>query len=116
MRYIGQGYNVEVEISKKVLMSKNITAIQQLFEAVYLTQFGRIEPHMDIEIVSWRVVTAGPTPEIDLAVARAGVKTDDFSKGQRQVYFGPKNDFVSAPVYERSKIEVGCEFEGSAIL
>ena len=115
MRYIGQGYNIEVGISKKVLMSKNIAAIQQLFEAVYLTQFGRIEPHMAIEIVSWRVVTSGPTPEIDLAVARTGVHSDDFSKGHRQIYFGPKNDFVSAPVYERSKIEVGREFEGPAI-
>lgn len=115
MRYIGQGYNVEVGISKKALMSKNIDAIRQLFEAVYLTQFGRIEPHMAIEIVSWRVVTAGPTPEIDLAVARTGVQSDDFSKGRRQIYFGPKNDFVSAPIYERSKIKVGCEFEGSAI-
>ena len=115
MRYIGQGYNVEVGISKKVLMSKNIAAIQQLFEAVYLTQFGRIEPHMAIEIVSWRVVTSGPIPEIDLAVARTGVHSDDFSKGRRQIYFGPKNDFVSAPVYERSKIKAGHEFEGPAI-
>jgi N-methylhydantoinase A len=115
MRYIGQGYNVEVGISKKVLMSKNITAIQQLFEAVYLTQFGRIEPHMAIEIVSWRVVTSGPIPKIDLAVARTGVHSGDFSKGYRQIYFGPKNDFVSAPVYERSKIKAGHEFEGPAI-
>ena len=115
MRYIGQGYNVEVGISKKVLMSKNIAAIQQLFEVVYLTQFGRIEPHMAIEIVSWRVVTSGPIPEIDLAVARTGAHSDDFSKGRRQIYFGPKNDFISAPVYERSKIKAGHEFEGPAI-
>ncbi|HIF19094.1 MAG TPA: hydantoinase/oxoprolinase family protein [Gammaproteobacteria bacterium] len=115
MRYIGQGYNVEVGISKKVLMSKNIAAIQQLFEAVYLTQFGRIEPHMAIEIVSWRVVTSGPIPEIDLAVARTGAHSDDFSKGRRQIYFGSKNDFISAPVYERSKIKAGHEFEGPAI-
>ncbi|MBP65505.1 MAG: methylhydantoinase [Chloroflexi bacterium] len=115
MRYIGQGYNVEVGISKKVLISKNIAAIQQLFEAVYLTQFGRIEPHMAVEIVSWRVVVSGPTPEIDLAVARTGAHSDDFSKGHRRIYFGPKTDFISTPVYERSKIEVGREFEGPAI-
>ena len=76
MRYIGQGYNVEVEIPKTVLLSKNISEIQQLFEVVYLTQFGRIEPHMAIEIVSWRVVTSGPTPTIDLAKARTGVQSD----------------------------------------
>ena len=115
MRYIGQGYNVEVEIPKSVLSSQNISEIQQLFEVVYLTQFGRIESHMAIEIVSWRVVTSGPTPTIDLAKARVGVQSDNYKKGERQVYFGCKNDFISTPIYERSKLEIGQKFEGSAI-
>jgi N-methylhydantoinase A len=115
MRYIGQGYNVEVGMTKAVLIAEDAEAIRQLFEAVYLTQFGRIEPDMAVEIVSWRVVTAGPTPEIDLAVARSVPQSDDCSKGHRQIYFGPKNGFVSAPVYARSKVQVGREFVGAAI-
>jgi N-methylhydantoinase A len=115
MRYIGQGYNVEVGMTKTVLIAEDAEAIRQLFEAVYLTQFGRIEPDMAVEIVSWRVVTAGPTPEIDLAVARSVPQSDDCSKGHRQIYFGPKNGFVSAPVYARSKVQVGREFVGAAI-
>ena len=115
MRYIGQGYNVEVGMTKAVLIAEDAEAIRQLFEAVYLTQFGRIEPDMAVEIVSWRVVTAGPTPEIDLAVARSIPQSDDCSKGHRQIYFGPKNGFVSAPVYARSKVQVGREFVGAAI-
>lgn len=115
MRYIGQGYNVEVGMTKTVLIAEDAEAIRQLFEAVYLTQFGRIEPDMAVEIVSWRVVTAGPTPEIDLAVARSVPQADDCSKGHRQIYFGPKNGFVSAPVYARSKVQVGREFVGAAI-
>ncbi|MDG2434759.1 MAG: hydantoinase/oxoprolinase family protein [Gammaproteobacteria bacterium] len=115
MRYIGQGYNVEVGISKKVLASEDISEIQQLFESVYLTQFGRIEPHMDIEIVSWRIVTAGPTPQIDLGEARAGIQSGNYEKGNRQVYFGCENDFVSTPIFERSQLEEGQHFVGSAI-
>ncbi len=70
---------------------------------------------MEVEIVSWRVVTAGPTPEINLAIARVSLQSDDCSKGHREIYFGPKNGFVSAPVYERSKVQVGREFVGAAI-
>ena len=70
---------------------------------------------MAIEIVSWRVVTSGPTPTIDLAKARVGVQSDNYKKGERQVYFGYKNDFISTPIYERSKLEIGQKFEGSAI-
>ena len=102
-------------MTKAVLIAEDAEAIRQLFEAVYLTQFGRIEPDMAVEIVSWRVVTAGPTPEIDLAVARSIPQSDDCSKGHRQIYFGPKNGFVSAPVYARSKVQVGREFVGAAI-
>jgi N-methylhydantoinase A len=115
MRYIGQGYNVEVGIPKEVLKANDIDVLRELFESVYLTQFGRIEPSMEVEIVSWRVVTAGPTPDINLAIARVALQFDDCSKGHREIYFGPKNGFVSAPVYERSKVEVGREFVGAAI-
>ena len=51
MRYIGQGYEIEVPINNKCLNSNNIKNISIEFERVYKDLFGRIEK-MPLEIIS----------------------------------------------------------------
>lgn len=115
MRYVGQGYHVEAPVNDKMLKACDRPAFRGAFEQVYKTQYGRIEPDMAVEIVSWRVIVSGPRPSIELAAARSALKRASALKGQRHVYFGPERGFVDVPVYNRYGLFSGDVFEGPCI-
>ena len=115
MRYVGQGYDVDAPVDATLLAAADRTAIHDAFEGAYRTQFGRVEPGMPVEIVSWRVIVSGPRPVLDLAAARPVKESGDARKGQRRIYFGPKSGFVDAPVYDRYRLVPGTAFEGPGI-
>ena len=115
MRYVGQGYDVEAPINDAMLKAGDRSAIRLAFENAYRTQFGRVEPNMAVEIVSWRVIVSGPRPSIELAAARPASESAGALKRQRQVYFGPELGFVEVPVYNRYGLLSGDTFEGPGI-
>jgi N-methylhydantoinase A len=115
MRYVGQGYDVEAPVDEALLASCDRAAIRDTFENAYRAQFGRVEPSMAVEIVSWRVTVSGPRPEIELAAARPVSDAADALKGKREVYFGPEIGFVEAAVYDRYALVPGDTFDGPCI-
>ena len=115
MRYVGQGYDVEAPVDATMLAAADRTKMRDAFEGAYRTQFGRVEPGMPVEIVSWRVIVSGPRPVLDLAQAWPAIASGDARKGQRRIYFGPKSGFVDAPVYDRYRLLPGTAFEGPGI-
>ena len=115
MRYLGQGYDVEVRISRRMLEERNRAAIRDAFETAYRKQFGRVEPGMPVEIVSWRVIVSGPRPAVELARAGRASGPGDTLKGRRRVYFGTESGFVDVPVYDRYGLSPGNTFEGPCI-
>ncbi len=115
MRYLGQGYDVEVRISRRMLEERDRAAIRDAFEKAYRKQFGRIEPGMPVEIVSWRVIVSGPRPAVELARAGSASGPADTLKGRRRVYFGTESGFVDVPVYDRYGLSPGNTFEGPCI-
>ena len=97
MRYVGQGYEIEVPLNKEVLSLKNI---KLEFEKVYQNLFGRIEK-MPMEIISWRTIASGPLPNFSL---NFNVKKKSLSKEKkRKVFFGGKN-FNDTIVLDRSSL------------
>jgi N-methylhydantoinase A len=116
MRYVGQGYDVEAHVGTTILESGDRAAMREAFEHAYQTQYGRIEPEMAVEIVSWRVIVSGPRPKIDLVATQPVAANGDADKGERQVYFGPETGFVNARVYDRYHLVSGSSFKGPAIV
>jgi N-methylhydantoinase A len=116
MRYVGQGYDVEAHVDMTILESRDRAAMREAFEHAYRTQYGRIEPAMAVEIVSWRVIVSGPRPEIDLVATQPVAANGDADKGERQVYFGPETGFMNARVYDRYHLVSGSSFKGPAIV
>ena len=115
MRYLGQGYDVEARVSRQMLREHDRAAIREAFETAYRKQFGRVEPGMPVEIVSWRVTVSGPLPDIELAQAGSTTGPGDALKGLRRVYFGTGIGFVEVPVYNRYGLSPGNTFEGPCI-
>ena len=115
MRYVGQGYHVEVPVDEAMLKACDRAAIRRAFERVYRARFGRVEGEMAVEAVSWRVVVAGPRPSVESAAARSGPVSVKALKDRRKVYFGPEAGFVDAAVYNRNGLVSGDAFEGPCI-
>ena len=100
MRYVGQGYEIEVPLNQKVLSLKNINNIKLEFEKVYQNIFGRIEK-MPMEIISWRTIASGPLPNFSL---NFNMKKKSLSKEKkRKVFFGG-NFFNDTIVLDRSSL------------
>ncbi|KMK64872.1 hydantoinase/oxoprolinase family protein [Puniceibacterium sp. IMCC21224] len=111
MRYSGQGYQVDVAIPRDVIIAGDTAAIQKLFEQRYLTLFGRTEA-MAAEIMSWRVVVAGPKPVLE---PQAALRPGTARIGQRPVYFGEAGDFIDTPVYDRYCLPPNQRIPGPAV-
>ncbi|MCZ8147611.1 MAG: hydantoinase/oxoprolinase family protein [Roseomonas sp.] len=107
MRYAGQGYQVEAEVT-----ALDRDTIRAAFEAEYLRLYGRTEPGLPVECVGWRVTVSGPTPRLDLAAGAApqGVA----AKGRRRAWFG--GAFVQAAVLDRAALKPGDVVTGPALI
>jgi N-methylhydantoinase A len=107
MRYAGQGYQVEAEVT-----ALDRDMIRAAFEAEYLRLYGRTEPGLPVECVGWRVTVSGPTPRLDLASGAAprGIAV----KGTRRAWFG--GAFVEAAVLDRAALKPGDVVPGPALI
>ena len=107
MRYAGQGYQVEAEVT-----ALDRDTIRAAFEAEYLRLYGRTEPGLPVECVGWRVTVSGPTPRLDLAAGAAphGIAV----KGTRRAWFG--GAFVEAAVLDRAALKPGDVVPGPALI
>ena len=117
MRYVGQGFEVDVPDVDCMRAEGLHARLVEGFERCYRTLYGRIERDTPAEVVSWRVVVSGPAPALEPSVA--GVGTDDARaahKGTRPVWALGVGGFVDTPVYDRYRLEPGMAFDGPAIV
>ena len=111
MRYTGQGYQVDVQIPRDVIREGDPSRVLALFETRYRELFGRTEA-MAAEIMSWRVVVAGPKPVLE---PTAALRPGTVRTGQRPVFFGEAGEFVRSPVYDRYCLAPSEVIEGPAV-
>ena len=115
MRYAGQGFQVETEIAPDHLAREDRGALRAAFEAAYLELYGRTEPGVPVECVSWQIVVAGPRPRIDLAAA-SGTGGGATSRRSRRAYFAAAGGFVDVPILHRHELVPGEVVTGPALV
>ena len=123
MRYIGQGYEVEVPVAQMDVVTDLPQRLAAEFDRCYIALYGRIEKDTPAEIVSWRVVVSGPTPNLTPALPSAPARSADSLahaadalKGQRRVYSVAQGDFVATSIYDRYRLDPGDRLDGPAII
>lgn len=119
MRYVGQGHEIRVSLPTGKLDASEREALIGRFEATYRELYERSGPPVPIEILNWRVVSAGPKPDVSLTVRQeddGATTAADCVKGSRQAYFPETNGFVETAVYDRYKMKPGMTFVGPAIV
>ena len=117
MRYIGQGYEIDVAVDRAAVTRGDIASIAASFATTYRRLFGRVEDDVALEVVSWRLGVHGPRPQIGLAAARGAATTGAVSsiKGHRMAWFAEEGGYLRTPVYDRYAFGPGCTADGPAL-
>ena len=113
MRYVGQGYEIEVEVDSDTLAGGG--RLHSAFSAAYKARYGRAETAAP-EILSWRVVASGPRPGLAGALG-AGMAVEappPAARDARPVFFGDR--FIDTPVHRRNQLRPGQNLQGPAVL
>jgi N-methylhydantoinase A len=113
MRYAGQGFQVEAEIPAEAIMQGDAATLRAKFEAAYLALYGRTEPALPVECVSWQVIVAGPRPVLDLT-QQGGAAEGALHRGTRRAWFN--GAFVETPVLNRLALHPGESVQGPALI
>ena len=119
MRYVGQGHEIRVPVSSSNLTEADRASVVARFEQTYKELYERPGPPVPIEILNWRVVSAGPKPNVHLTVRErddGAAVSADCIKGHRPAYFPETNGFVDTAIYDRYKMKPGMTFDGPAIV
>jgi N-methylhydantoinase A len=116
MRYVRQGREITVPVPNGELSPESIALIRQSFQSVYQELYSRYLNNVPIEIVSWKVVTGGPRPTIQLQRQTGSLDRDTALKGERPVYFPEYKGFVDCPVYDRYRMGPGIKLDGPVIV
>jgi N-methylhydantoinase A len=114
MRYAGQGFQVEAEIPADALSSGDRGALRAAFERRYLQQYGRTEPALPVDCVSWQVIMAGPVPPV--AVAAPSARAAAAAARRRRAWFAEAGGFVDTPVIDRATLRPGDRVAGPALI
>jgi N-methylhydantoinase A len=119
MRLIGQAHEITVELPGAPPAAGDEDCLEEAFERTYTSLFGRTPPNVPVEVVSWRVRLAGPTPELALSRAQNGKTPGEAHravKGERPAYFPEFDGFHPTAVYDRYRLQPGAELRGPAIV
>ncbi len=117
LRYVGQGYHLNVPVAGGVLDRSAVEAIREAFHAAHELTYGFRNPGEPVEIVNIRVAAIGRLDKPAFA-AHPGGGQDAASarRGTREVYSRERAEWVPFAVYERAGLRPGNTVEGPAIV
>ncbi len=114
MRYLGQGFEIPIEIPYGCLDTSTREELAQRFEAAYERHFGRSIRGVPVEALTWRLAARGPAPEVALSFSTPQAEGGPL-KGSRNVYF-PELGFVRTNVFDRYRLRPGSRLIGPAVV
>ena len=114
MLYLGQTHTVSVHVAADRPLT--IEAIQQAFDAAYMTAYGRLLDGIPVRVMNYKVSVTGLRPRFDMGVFAPSAQgsPEDCRTGTRKVRAGGED--TDAPVYDRLALAEGAEIAGPAIL
>ena len=116
IRYTGQSYELFVPVPGGKIEPAQLAIVRQRFVRQYRARYHCLNPDVPPEVVSWRVVVAGPRPRIRLQRVRAARDAGHARKGTRPVFFPEAGEFLHCPVYDRYGLAAGARLRGPAII
>src|SRR5262245_6683327 len=120
-RFLGQGFDLVVTLPPGPYDGADgdatRAALRTAFEDAYREKFALTPPNVPVEFINVRIAARAPVAGSAVVLdGRAGADGGDAIKGRRPAYFREAGGFVETAVYDRSKLAVGQEFVGPAVL
>jgi N-methylhydantoinase A len=116
LRYIGQGYEVEVTLPAGT-PAQLLTEVPKAFSKAYADIFGVSFEDRPVEIVAWKVEVQGPIPGQGVNYRlKQPSRAKTASRDHRQAYFPESGGYVRCPVYDRYALVPGATIDGPALI
>ena len=115
LRYVGQGYELEVPVSP-VGEEVKVEDLTQRFHHLHQGQYGYAHQDASVELVNLRLSAIGrlPRPQLAAEPLDGTVDPDCALKAQRQVYLA--GAYHETPVYDRAHLCPGDVIRGPAVI
>lgn len=115
LRYLGQGYELELPIPNRDYNKKDLESFCHEFSRLHRERYGYAMAEDTVEIVNLRLTAIGglSKPVIE-EESPSGKDPKEALKGIRRIYMGGK--FKDAAVYERKNLRCGNEIAPPAII
>lgn len=116
MRYVGQNYELQVEIPTENITASDIEKMRQDFFVAHEKNYGYYNPNAPVQFVNFRCEATGIVKKPNLAEIETTL--DDPSKaeiGRRVVHF-EESGAVDCPVYDRAKFGRAERVNGPCII
>ena len=115
MRYVGQGHEIAVDLPQGELSAESVPKLKDHFEKNYHALYGRVIPHLMLEVMSWSVTVSTIQNKQPVATMTAtGVNANAVSS--RKLFEPISSQWVQALVYARESLEPGSIIEGPALV
>jgi len=115
MRYVGQGYEVEVALADGLDEQAALAELPRRFADAYAEVFSTSFLEQPLEIVNWKVAAVGPQPSFAGGYQVAGFDpARTAEKGSRRMLVEDRT--VDCPVYDRYALVPGTEIAGPALI
>jgi len=117
VRYYGQTPYLNLALDEAPDTRAAIDRIAEAYADEYEREFGyRLDSDIaSVEIVNARAAAVGLSDAVDIAIAAPSGR-EASSSHTRSAYFDDTGDFTETPIYDRSRLPVGCSIEGPAIV
>jgi N-methylhydantoinase A len=116
MRYRGQGHEIAVPLVAKTYRRDDAEEIRAAFEDAYRRLYSRVIPGVEVEVLSWVVLVAGPAP-VEAEAPPAPPPAFAAAEARRRPVFDPETgEFVEVAIYERPALSPGATLSGPAVI
>jgi N-methylhydantoinase A len=117
MRYVGQGFEVNVPLTREDIASRDNGRLEEVFNASYERIFHRRLNHVPVEAITWRFTASEPPPRP--AMRFSAVPASHYPnglKGRRPIFIHEEGGYADVPVYDRYSLQPGTSFAGPAVV
>ena len=117
LRYVGQGFELSVEIPEGPMTEQILQAVRNKFDEVYEKRYGFASPDKPVEATTWKLTAFGDSPSLEIPK----INSDDQPEtavpaGSRPAYFPETNGFVETPIFSRYDLAPDQRVPGPAII
>jgi len=116
MRYVGQNYELPVELPGRTLAGDDLAAVLAAFHVAHDQAYGYASADEPTQFVTLRLEATGRVAKPEPQRLSRGGSADDARSGHRRTYLPEGGGWVDVPLYDRTKLAAGSELGGPAIV